>query len=328
MLRFDPPQQSEFRNHVNRGAMELMSLHVNPIRVMPSDHPDDIVRFLMASHQAGHACVLVILTDIVEGASRPLGTLMAIRDDGHYVGMVSGGCVEASVVHEARQAMAEKHDRVCRYGKGSLWFDIVLPCRGGIGLHLHVLREVSALRDFMNQRDTRQSVKLCYDPTGQTLFAEPGYDSTGWVDALFIASFRPDPLIMIFGAGLESHFLVSLAAAAGLTTLQGDIACILRHAQDRETALVLLHHDLERELPFLRAALKTEAFFIGCLGSRRTQERRMAALSKSGYDKEKLARIRGPIGLFGPSREARSVAISILAEIFSLIEARRVGAQS
>ncbi len=297
-----------------------------PIRAvcaLPSDHPDDVVRFLVSSHQAGHGCVLALLTDIVEGASRPLGTLMAIRDDGHYVGMVSGGCVEASVVSEACLAMAEGHDRICRYGKGSPWFDIVLPCRGGIGLHLHVIRDSIALTGFLELRASRRTVLLHYDSANETLNIEKGDALVGWQGSRFTARFFPDPQILLFGEGLESHFLTALAAAAGLTLMRGDLSSVAEYAQDCETALVLLHHDLERELPILQAALQTRAFFIGCLGSRKTQARRLAALRQAGYDAAALERIRGPIGLFGPSREARSLAVSVLAELFALTEARR-----
>ncbi|WP_188822954.1 XdhC family protein [Brucella endophytica] len=74
---------------------------------------------------------------------------------------------------------------------------------------------------------------------------------------------------------------------------------------DAETAIVLLHHDVERELPVLRAALKTDAFYIGCLGSRRTHARRRDRLRQEGYSPGQLDRIHAPIGLFGPAREAR-----------------------
>lgn len=297
-----------------------------PIRAvcaLPSDHPNDVVHFLVSSHQAGHGCVLALLTDIVEGASRPLGTLMAIRDDGHYVGMVSGGCVEASVVSEACLAMAEGHDRICRYGKGSPWFDIVLPCRGGIGLHLHVIRDSIALTGFLELRASRRTALLHYDSESETLKTEKGDTLVGWQGSRFTARFFPDPQILLFGEGLESHFLTALAAAAGLTLMRGDLSSVAEYAQDCETALVLLHHDLDRELPILQAALQTKAFFIGCLGSRKTQARRLAALRQAGHDAAALERIRGPIGLFGPSREARSLAVSVLAELFALIEARR-----
>lgn len=301
----------------------VTTAQVRAVCALPSDHPDDVVRFLVSSHQAGHGCVLAILTDIVEGASRPLGTLMAIRDDGYYVGMVSGGCIEASVVSEACHAMAQGRDRFCRYGKGSPWFDIVLPCRGGIGLHLHVIRDPSVLTGFLELRASRRTVLLHYDSASETLNTEKGNTPVGWQGSRFTARFFPDPQILLFGEGLERHFLTSLAAAAGLTLIRGDLALVTEHAQDSETALVLLHHDLDRELPILQAALQTSAFFIGCLGSRKTQARRLAVLRQAGHDKAALERIRGPIGLFGPSREARSLAVSVLAELFALIEARR-----
>ncbi|MFC0502034.1 XdhC family protein [Asaia krungthepensis] len=304
---------------------EQEKTHVQAIRAMASDHPDDAIRFLCSSIASGYRCALVLLTDIIDGASRPLGALMAIREDGHYIGLVSGGCVEASLVTEACSAIDEGCDRQSRYGKGSPWFDIVLPCRGGIGLHIHVVRDNHPLGDFLGLREQRRAATLFYDTRTESLVCKAVYAPTGWEGPVFMAGFRPDPQIILFGDGLESVFLVSLAEAAQVRVIRNDIEAVCLHAKDQETAIIILHHDPDLEIPVLEAALQTNAFFIGCLGSRKTQQRRLSRLRNKGHDAAQLARIHGPIGLFGPSREARSVAISVLAELFALIEARKTG---
>lgn len=297
---------------------------VTAFDALNGDDPGDVIRFLLDACRVGQCSTLVILTDIIEGASRPLGTLMAIRDDGQYVGQVSGGCVESTLVQEACAAMAKGQDSVCRFGQGSPWFDIVLPCRGGIGLHLHVVRDPLPLMRFIALRESRSPLCLLYDSIGQSLDVQDGMADCVWKNGIFTAAFRPDPQILLFGRGLESRFLRSLAEAAHVQVIEGDNSAIDLRARDRYIAIVLLYHDLESELPVLRAALGSSAFYIGCLGSPRTQDRRLEALRQAGYGPEQLSRLRGPIGLFGPSREARSLAISILAEIFSLLEARRL----
>ncbi|HCV71891.1 MAG TPA: hypothetical protein DHE23_11245, partial [Agrobacterium sp.] len=81
------------------------------------------------------------------------------------------------------------------------------------------------------------------------------------------------------------------------------------------TAVVLLHHDLDAEQAVLQAALRSPAFYIGALGSTRTHRRRVDFLVSSGFSRADTDRIRAPIGLFGPTRDANSLALSILADI-------------
>lgn len=107
-----------------------------------------------------------------------------------------------------------------------------------------------------------------------------------------------------------------MASAAGFRVLQADNGRI-DATTDRETAVVLLHHDVDTELLMLKAALDTDAFYIGCLGSRRTHAKRIELLENEGISSGQIARIHAPIGIFGPARVARSIAVSVLAEVIS-----------
>jgi xanthine dehydrogenase accessory factor len=85
---------------------------------------------------------------------------------------------------------------------------------------------------------------------------------------------------------------------------------------DEFTAVVLMLHDRFKEAPLLEWMIGLDQpFYLGVLGSARTQRGRIERLREAGYPDERLARLRGPIGLFGPSREAAPLAISVLAEI-------------
>ena len=84
---------------------------------------------------------------------------------------------------------------------------------------------------------------------------------------------------------------------------------------DRFTAVVLLHHDLDLEETVLERALTSPAFYIGALGSSRTHRRRTELLRVAGVSSENIDRIRAPIGLFGPTRDAASLALSVLADV-------------
>ena len=84
---------------------------------------------------------------------------------------------------------------------------------------------------------------------------------------------------------------------------------------DADTAVALLFHDIDRELPMLDAALAAPVFYIGALGSRRTHVKRCEALRAHGHDDAALARIKAPIGIFDKARDSHALALSVVADI-------------
>jgi xanthine dehydrogenase accessory factor len=84
---------------------------------------------------------------------------------------------------------------------------------------------------------------------------------------------------------------------------------------DPDTAVALLQHDLDLEMPVLEAALEARPFYIGALGSARTHEKRVQRLRERGHSDEAIDRIKAPIGLFGRARDAQSLALSVIADI-------------
>jgi xanthine dehydrogenase accessory factor len=87
---------------------------------------------------------------------------------------------------------------------------------------------------------------------------------------------------------------------------------------DRSTAVAVLTHDPKLDDPALRVALSSQAFYIGALGSRTTQEKRYQRLLEMGVSEEKLHRLRGPIGLNLGSRKPDEIALAIMAEIVAV----------
>ncbi len=92
---------------------------------------------------------------------------------------------------------------------------------------------------------------------------------------------------------------------------------------DRYTALVALTHDPKIDDPALTAALRSECFYIGALGSRKTHERRVQRLMDSGFTDQDLARIHAPIGLDIGAVSPAEIAVSILAEIVAALRKER-----
>jgi xanthine dehydrogenase accessory factor len=157
---------------------------------------------------------------------------------------------------------------------------------------------------------------------------------------LFIEVWNPKPRLLIIGAVHTAQELVPLARAAGYevtvidprtafstparfpdTTLLHDWPneAVATLAPDRRTAILTLSHDPKIDDPALQAALRSEAFYIGALGSRRTHAKRLERLKDAGFADAALARIRGPVGLAIGAQTPVEIAISIMAEITAVL---------
>lgn len=288
---------------------------VSPSAAFITDDSVAVLRFAVEALAAGKSAVLVTLTDIEGGAARALGAQMCVREDGLYCGMVSGGCVENAVAFEALETLACGEDRTVRYGKGSPWFDIVLPCGGGITLTLHLLRSARPLLAVLNSLAQRKPAGLRYCPTSQQLTAVAQQCETGWRSGVFERGFRPCVQVVLHGQSLEAQATAALAGAAGYDVICWEDDHLTEVAIDADSAVVLLWHDLHRELPVLEAALRARPFYIGALGSQRTHARRSKLLLQRGWTPNDIARIKAPIGLFPQARDANSLALSVLADI-------------
>lgn len=290
-------------------------LTLNPDRIVPiqalrTDEPADILDFAIAGLDEGIATALVTLVEVVHGAARLPGAQMAVRADGPYCGYVSGGCTEAAVAAEAIEALAEGRNRVVRFGAGSPFFDITLPCGGGIALDIRPLSSAAALKAVRQSLLSRRCATLCLAADGDVTTGHADR-RTGWQDEGFTIAYRPEVRVVIGGRGLEAETVSALALASGYLVSFADG----RSEIDADTAVVLLNHDVEKDLPVLQKALDGQPFYLGALGSRRTHDRRVEALLDQGYSEEAIARIKAPIGLFPKARDARSLALSILADI-------------
>ena len=305
-------------------ASDPQTLTLEPRAAFLSDDAIEILGFAARCLEEGHKAALVTLVEIHGGAARAIGAQMAVRGDGLYCGFVSGGCTEAAVAAEAASAIAKGVDRNLRLGEGSPFFDIVLPCGGGITLAIHVLRDADPLHRALAALERRMPVRLRYDRGTQALSFIQGAGPTGWENDGFIRQYRPKERLVLAGGPAETGRVAAVATAAGYEVIvvergkvpaPGDI--------DADTAVAILFHDVDREVPLLEQALATDAFYIGALGSRRTHEKRCAALRERGVEAAALARIRAPIGIFDKARDSRSLAVSVVADI---AQARLAGA--
>lgn len=243
---------------------------------------------------------------------------MAVWDNGAFTGFVSGGCTEAAVAAEAVLAIEKGNDRFLRLGEGSLFFDIVLPCGGGITLAIHVLRDAEIIRDALAALERRSRIAVSYNPSRQRMTLTSHDRRTGWTDDCFIRAYRPKPRLHLCGRGIELETTQRLASAAEYDTVVHDHdRGFQTHlgALDEDSAVALLYHDIDHELPILEQALKGKPFYIGALGSTRTHQRRCEALWLRGVSQTETQRIVAPIGMIRKARDARTLAISVVSEI-------------
>ncbi|MGR3465253.1 XdhC family protein [Limimaricola sp.] len=246
--------------------------------------------------------VLAMLTGIDGAFYRPLGAVMSFPDGADPVGRLSSGCIEGDLAIHAAETRASGEARRLRYGRGSPFVDIRLPCGSGIDVTLVPVQDGGdlgpVLRDMADRRDT--------------VLALPGLPPL---------AIRPDPKMAVFGAGPEADIFARLAEAAGYPVTRPDRASAAD--LDAETAVVLFFHDHEREPDILRAALQSPAFWIGAQGSRTAQAGRLDLLRAEGWDDAALSRLHGPIGLIRGTRDPKVLAVSVLADIVAASVAPR-----
>ncbi|MGP4689387.1 XdhC family protein [Agrobacterium pusense] len=294
---------------------------VLPTVALVTDEPGRILRYAYDSFLVGVPVALVTLVEVRGGAARTVGAQMAVRGDGRYCGFVSGGCTEAAVAAEAIQALRKGHDRFLRLGEGSPFFDIVLPCGGGINLSIHILKSADSVRQVLSRLASRRPATLRYTPgSGSMEFGGEGRcRTTGWVDGgTFVTQYQPITRVLLCGRSVELATTAAVARAAGYQIIQidpGSDNSSFASKIDAYSAVALLFHDLDRELPLLQGALRADPFYIGALGSRRTHEKRTALLRKHGFGDADIARIKAPIGIFDKARDTSSIALSVVADI-------------
>ena len=163
---------------------------------------------------------------------------------------------------------------------------------------------------------------------------------------VFTEWYGPPPRLLVYGAVDTAEALCRGAKLLGWTAIVADARAtfltpermptadvlipkwpqeaIAEVAPDHQTAIVVLTHDDKFDEPALIAALETEAFYIGALGSRRNQERRRERLLEAGVAEEQLTRIVGPCGLDIGADTQEETALSILSEILA-VRAHRSG---
>jgi xanthine dehydrogenase accessory factor len=302
---------------------------------MTARYMNDVLPTLREWRAAGHPAALATLVFVDGSAPRPRGSQMAIRADGLAVGNLTGGCAEAAIIAEAQSRLAAGTNRLLRYGKGSPYIDIRLPCGSGIDVFFDVTLPLDDIELIVSANAARCPASLLFDleqlqsraVAGEVTLEAPGQWARLCEPKPRILAVGKGPLVpLIAQLGTAAEFEVEVrssepetlemarpyAAAAYALTTPDAFQC---GKLDRYTAFLSLFHEHEWEPAVLAAALGSEAFYIGALGSRRTAESRRDTLRELGIDEAAIARIHGPVGLDIGARSPPEIALAILGQI-------------
>ena len=247
---------------------------------------------------------------------------MLVNDKGEHWGQITGGCAEAALIEHALLALKAGQDKTHRYGLNSPFFDIQLPCGSGVDVVFDVSRSAAEYQSLVSALDSRQAAILQLD----------------WANEQFAKHYFPNERLMIFGQGRILASLLSLAYRCNYETVaivqdEADLKIIEQYGfegvllssvgsdysqlLDQYTAVVSLFHEHEREGPILQQALSSDVFYVGALGSQRTQAQRLQMLAEMGVEEAQLARIHGPVGLDIKAETPAQIAVSILAQVMA-----------
>lgn len=291
----------------------------------------DVIAFAHSERAAGRQAAIATLVAIEGSAPRGPGAQMAVAADGRFAGSISSGCLERAIVDEARAAMAQQEGRIVRYGKGSRFLDIVLPCGSGLDVLYTINPAAAPLRGALDAQAARRVCALEFRAGGVRQSDET---RAGWREGVFTRIYRPPLRIVAAGAGAELIVLSRIASAAGyavcaaspdaetLTHCVADEKVRLQSvsspptiALDPCSAFIFLFHDRDWELALARSVLASPAFYVGAVGGRKTAASRLEALRGLGLEEAAIKRLEGPAGLIPRVRDPCALAISVLAGV-------------
>jgi xanthine dehydrogenase accessory factor len=241
-------------------------------------------------------------------APRPVGSKLAVSERGELAGSVSGGCVESEVAEVAREVLASGESRTVTYGITDEQAGTVgLPCGGEIDVLIE-RSTLSELEDFAVDAPHRLLVFGAVDIAESLCRAA---QMLGWHTTV------ADPR--------KKFATRDRIASADELLVEWPDEALARVEPDERTAVVVLTHEERFDVPALLGALRSDAFYVGAIGSRRTQQSRRERLLEEGLTDEELERISGPTGLDLGAETPAETAVSILAEILAVRAGRPGG---
>ncbi|HRL20908.1 MAG TPA: XdhC family protein [Alcaligenes sp.] len=309
-----------------------------------------VLRQLRDWREQGRQAILVTVVQTWGSSPRPEGSIMALEKGGGVVGSVSGGCIEDDLIrayHDTHSTDSRLHGeggpRLLTYGiSADEAHRFGLPCGGTIRLLVEFDPCPQALNHILALLEQRHLVQRHVDLDSGRAWCEASRVPA----ALHLSphrlsvTFGPAYRLLLIGGGQLSEYVATVAlfngfdvtvcdprcehidgwSVAGVRVVRGMpddevIACV----PDRRTAVVALTHDPKLDDMALLEALKSSAFYVGAIGSRRNNQSRRERLAEYfDLTAQEIDRLKGPIGLYVGSKTPAEIAVSIMAEIIAV----------
>ena len=300
----------------------------------------EVLRSAEAWRKAGHRVTFGTIVRTWGSAPRPVGALVVIRDDGQVVGSVSGGCVEDDLIEKVRAGnVAKDKPQLITYGvtneEATRWG---LPCGGTLELVMEPVTEKSKFGELLETISKQQLVRrrLEMDSGRVTMASGSWQDALEFDGKLLTTVHGPRWRVILIGAGQLTRYLAEMARmldyhvlvidprseyADGwdLANVQLDRGMpddVLAAANlDGHSAVIALTHDPKIDDLALMEGLKSAAFYVGAIGSKKNNDARRLRLREFDLSEGEIARLRGPVGLYIGSKTPPEIAVAILAEM-------------
>lgn len=307
-----------------------------------------VIRRALAWSSAGQRVWLCSVLSTYGSAPRAPGSMLAVNDSGHWIGSLSGGCVEDDFLERMAEGLFAEAVTVVRYGEGDdPRSQVKLPCGGLLDVLVERLEsdcEVQAhLRELESalsgQRRLIREVDLQSGARSLLVDREHGPRIEREIDRVRLRVGAAQRLLL---AGYSSvaqacaEFGVGLGFEVILCDPREEVleGVVLEHVEIRrqlpsvfiaeggchsDTAVVALTHDPRIDDLAMMEAVRTDAFYIGVMGSLQTSQKRFERLRRiGGLGEAELARIHAPIGLNLGSKTPAEIALAVLADILRI----------
>ena len=311
-----------------------------------------VLRTLRNWRQNGKRALLATVVRTWGSSPRPVGSIMALCEDGTVVGSVSGGCIEDDLIYKYTQAYSKAESKnempagapsFVKYGiTADEAHQFGLPCGGTLELLLEFDPDAASLANLVVDLERGQLVqrKVRLSDGQVTLRTSDAPENLSVTDSELTNTFGPEYRMLLIGAGQLTEYLATMALFSGFAVTVCDPREEYRGAwsvanvkvvsdmpddvvkafkPDRRSCVVALTHDPKLDDLALLEALGTEAFYVGAIGSRRNNEiRHQRMIDHFDQTAATLARLRGPIGIYIGSKTPAEIAVSVMAEILAV----------
>jgi xanthine dehydrogenase accessory factor len=328
-------EQCDVQLHIGR--------HETLISMQSIDH--EVLEHIAAWTAAGSLSWLCTIVKTIGSSPRPVGSIVAINDGGQQIGSVSGGCVEEDLLERLRAgSYSGERPELIEYGVSAEENErLGLPCGGRITLLLQRIGRADKpwvdgiLLALRQRRCSERELDLTTGET--TLRAVEQFSPLQFTGTALRQCFGPRMRMLLVGAGQLSRSVAELGLAMDYEVMVTDPReqvlqqwegpalalhggmpddVVREFAHDKHSVVITLTHDPRIDDMALMEALRSDAWYVGALGSLRTTQKRLARLRQLDLSEQQLARLHAPVGLDIGSKTPIEIAVAILAELTQL----------